>query len=97
MIEKFKAAARRAVADGASVIVPAPAFLATLAHRAALTQVDGALVLDTVSVAVKQAEMLVDLRKAGVAPSRRIGVYCQPNPALLTESLGRLDGVFKIT
>jgi len=32
-----------------------------------------------------------------VAPSRRIGVYCQPNPALLTESLGRLDGVFKIT
>jgi len=97
LIDKFKAAARRAVADGASVIVPAPAFLATLAHRAALTEVDGALVLDTVSVAVKQAEMLVDLRKAGVAPSRRIGVYCQPNPALLTESLGRLDGVFKIT
>ena len=96
LIDKFTAAARRAVADGASVIVPAPAFLATLAHRASLTEVDGALVLDTVSVAVKQAEMLVDLRKAGVAPSRRIGVYCQPDRRLLTESFERLESVFRI-
>lgn len=96
LIEKFKSAARRAVADGASVIVPAPAFLATLAHRTSLTEVDGALVLDTVSVAVKQAEMLVDLRKMGVAPSRRVGVYCRPSRALMAETMARLDSVFKI-
>ncbi len=96
LIDKFKAAARRAIADGASVIVPAPAFLATLAHRADLHEIDGALVLDTVSVAVKQAEMLVDLRKAGVAPSRRIGVYCQPTRTHMDESMRRLNDVFKI-
>ena len=96
LIDKFKAAARQAIAAGASVIVPAPAFLATLAHRAELTAVDGALVLDTVSVAVKTAEMLVDLRRAGVGPSRRIGVYCQPDASLMTESLRRLDPVFEL-
>lgn len=96
LVDKFIAASRRAIAAGASVIVPAPAFLATLAHRAQLTSVDGALVLDTVSVAVKTAEMLVDLRRAGVAPSRRIGVYCQPGAELMSDTLERLDGVFKL-
>lgn len=92
LIDKFKATAAKAVADGASVIVPAPAFLATLANRAHLTEVDGALVLDTVSVAVKTAEMLVDLRRAGVGPSRRIGVYCKPHDS----AFERLKDVFTL-
>ena len=96
LIEQFRIAARRAVADGASVIVPAPAFLATLAHRAGLKEVEGATVLDTVSLAVKTAEMLVGLRKAGIAPSRRVGVYCQPSPRLWTESFERLRSVFRL-
>jgi Asp/Glu/hydantoin racemase len=97
LIEKFNATAAKAVADGASVIVPAPAFLATLANRAALTQVDGALVLDTVSVAVKTAEMLVDLRRAGVGPSRRNGVYSKPEASFERAALERLQGVFTLT
>jgi len=96
LIEKFKSAAERAVADGASVIIPAPAFLTTLAHRAGLTQIQGALVLDTVSVAVKTAEMLVDLKKIGIEPCRRIGVYCRPNEEFRKEALSRLRPVFKI-
>jgi len=96
LIAKFREAAAKAVADGASVIVPAPAFLATLAQRAGLTQVEDALVLDTVSVAVKTAEMLADLRKVGVAPSRRIGVYCQPGADLRRESFARLERVFTL-
>lgn len=96
LIAKFKGAASKAVADGASVIVPGPAFLATLANRAGLTQVDDALVLDTVSVAVKTAEMLVDLRKAGVTPSRRIGVYCKPGEAFERQAYDRMEGVFSI-
>jgi len=96
LMQKFKAAAAKAVADGASVIIPAPAFLATLANRAGLTQVDDALVLDTVSVAVKTAEMLVDLRKAGVGPSRRIGVYCNPGREFEQRSLARMEKVFSI-
>jgi allantoin racemase len=96
LIDKFVASARKAIADGATVIVPAPAFYATLANRAGLVEIDGALVLDTVSVAVKTAEMLVGLRKAGVAPSRRIGAYCTPGPALQGESFARLTNVFSI-
>lgn len=96
LLEKFTAAARRAVADGASVIVPGPAFYATLAHRAGLTQVDGALVLDTVATAVKTAEMLAGLRRAGVQPSRRIGVYCKPDPGFEAQSLARMRGVFHL-
>lgn len=96
LIEKFKVAASKAVADGASVIIPGPAFLATLAHRAGLTQVDGALVLDTVSVAVKTAEMLVELKKAGVGPSRRIGVYCKPAKEFEQQALARMEKVFSI-
>lgn len=96
LIEKFKAAASRAVADGASVIIPGPAFLATLANRASLTQVDDALVLDTISVAVKTAEMLADLRRAGVGPSRRIGVYCKPGQAFQEKAYERMEKVFRI-
>lgn len=96
LIEKFTAAARKAVDDGASVIVPAPAFLATLAHRAGLRELDGALVLDTVSVAVKTAEMMAGLRPAGVTPSRRIGVYCRPDHALERQSYARIGEVFSI-
>jgi Asp/Glu/hydantoin racemase len=96
LIDMFKAVAAKAVADGASVIVPAPAFLSTLAHRAALTQVDDALVLDTVSVAVKTAEMMVGLRHAGVTPSRRIGVYARPDAALAREAYDRIGTVFSI-
>ena len=96
LMTKFAAEARRAVADGASVIIPSPAFIATLAHRSGITQLEGALVLDTVSVAVKRAEMLVDLRKAGVQPSRRIGVYCQPETAMRDDALRRFGKVFTI-
>lgn len=96
LLDKFKVAAERAVSDGASVIVPSPAFLATLAYRAGLTQVQDALVLDTISVAVKTAEMLVDLRKIGIGPSRRIGVYCEPSKELAREALARLQKVFRI-
>jgi Asp/Glu/hydantoin racemase len=96
MIEKFKAVATKAVADGASVIIPAPAFLATLASRAGLTHVDDALVLDTVSVAVKTAEMLVGLRRAGVGPSRRIGVYCKPAKEFEQQAYTRMEEVFSI-
>lgn len=96
LLEKFRQTAARAVAEGASVIIPAPAFLATLAHRAGLTAIDGALVLDTVATAVKTAEMLVGLRRAGVQPSRRIGVYCKPSATLEHSAYRDLDSVFHL-
>ncbi len=93
---RFREAAERAVADGASVIVPGPGFLATLAYRVGLTRIADALVLDTISVAVKTGEMLADLTKAGVGPSRRIGCFARPGEALAAESLARLGRSFRI-
>ena len=88
LLELFIAQCERAVKDGATVIVPGPAFLATLAHRAGLTQVKGAPVLDTISIAVKTAEMMASLHRIGITPSRCIGAYARPDPEHL-EQIGR--------
>ncbi len=96
LLKRFKDTAGKAVGDGASVIIPSPGFLATLAYRTKLTKVQDALVLDTVSVAVKTAEMLVDLRKIGIEPSRRIGVYAQPDKKSAREAFDKLQKIFKI-
>jgi hypothetical protein len=92
--ENGRTPAAKAVADGASVIIPGPGFLATPAHRAGLAQGEGIPVLDTVAIAAKTAETRVDLQRAGVAPSRRIGVYCKPDPAFAKAALARLDPLF---
>jgi Asp/Glu/hydantoin racemase len=96
MIAKFKMQAQRAIDDGASVIIPAPAFLSALATRAQLSEFNGAIILDTVSIALKQAEMMVALAKTGVRPSRQIGVFCQPEARFEQVSMQRLSSVFQI-
>jgi len=96
LVKKFEIAAEKAVADGASVIIPNPAFYAALAYRAGLTKVKDAVVLDTVSVAVKTAEMLVDLKKVGVEPSRQIGVYAKPDRESRKKTLESFRKIFKI-
>jgi len=96
MLNKFRVEAERAVSDGASVIVPHPAFLASLTSKAGITKIGNALVLDTVSTAVKVAEMLVDLRKIGIEVSRKLQVYGSPGKELLEESLKKYAPVFKI-
>jgi len=96
LLDKFVAAAERAVKDGASVIIPGPAFFSTLAYRAGITQVLGAPVLDTISLAVKTAEMQADLWRAGLRPSRRIGVYQCPQGRWNNPAFEKLQQVFSI-
>lgn len=96
LLDKFLAMAEKAVKDGASVIVPGPAFLGTLAWRAGITQVLGAPVLDTISLAVKTAEMQAELWRRGLRPSRRIGVYQCPEGRWRNPAFERLRPVFSI-
>jgi hypothetical protein len=56
----------------------------------------GAPVLDTISAAVKCAEMMASLYKIGITPSRRIGAYARPDQAHLDSSLARLSKQFRI-
>lgn len=96
VMEKFISVAEKAVADGASVIIPNPAFLASLVYRTGLKKIGDAQVLDTVSVAVKFAEVLVDLKKIGIEVSRTLQVYGSPGKELLRESFKKYAPVFKI-
>jgi allantoin racemase len=96
LLEKFVATCERAVRDGASVIVPGPAFLSTLAWRAGVQDVLGAPVLDTISVAVKTAKLQADLFRNGMRPSRRIGVYARPEGGWQNPAFGRLREVFRL-
>ena len=96
VMDKFKAVAHRAIEDGASIIVPNPAFLATAAYRTGLTELDDVLVMDTISTAVKTGEMLADLKKVGVGVSRKLNVYGHPGKELLQKTFEKYRPVFKI-
>lgn len=95
--EKFKVVARKAVADGASVIIPVPASINQLFYKTGgLTKLDGATVLDPVAVVVKFAEMLVDLKKIGIEVSRTLQVYGSLGKELRNEILKTYAPAFKI-
>lgn len=79
------------------MIIPVPATIYQLFYRTGgLTNIDGALILDLVAVAVKAAEMLADLRKIGVEVSRKLGVYGSPGKELLKKTFKTYAKVFKI-
>jgi len=96
IVDRFRVEAERAIADGASVIIPTPGLLPPLLYKAGLTNIGGALVLDPISVTVKFAEMLADMKKIGIEVSRKLGVYGLPDKELLKEVLAKYSTVFKI-
>jgi len=95
--EKFKAVCEKAVADGASVLIPVPAFIYQLFYKSGgLTNVNGATFLDPVAVAIKLAETLADLSKIGIEVSRTLQVYGSPGKELLKDVFKTYAPVFKI-
>jgi Asp/Glu/hydantoin racemase len=96
VIEKFKAVAQRAIDDGASVIIPSPAFLATAAYKTGLTELNDVLIMDTISVLLKTGEMLADLKKLGVGVSRKLNVYGYLDKELRQKTFEKYRPVFKI-
>ena len=96
IMDKFIPAAEKAIADGASVIVPNPAFLATAAYRSGLTKIGDVPIMDTISVVLKAGEMAADLKKIGFGASRKLGVYGSPGKELLKEVHDKYNSVFKM-
>lgn len=91
-IEQFLAGARKTVASGAEVLIPAAGGLMALLSQAGVFAVDGAPILDGVAALVKMTEMAVKLRKlTGVTVSRRL-LFSQP-PADLAELARKAYGV----
>lgn len=78
LIDRFREAARQRIAGGAEVIIPGEAPLCVLLASQGVSSVDGVPVLDSLSCWIKQAEMLVDLkRQSGVERCQR-GYFNEP-------------------
>ena len=72
LIEQFRTAARALIAAGAEVIIPGEAPLNVLLASQGICEVDGIPVVDSLAAWIKQAESLVDMRRAsGLRPCRK--------------------------
>ncbi len=79
-LKAFEAAAQRAIDNGADVLLPGQTIIAEILWKAGITRFNDAVVLDPRLPMLRMAEMLVDLRKAGISASRR-GFYWAKPPA----------------
>lgn len=96
VIAQFHESARAAIARGADVLIPGEAPLCLLLSRHGVTTVDGAPVLDAVTVLIKAAEMMVGLRRVtGAAPSRR-GYFRSNPPRARVKELLQFYGVNRV-
>jgi allantoin racemase len=86
LIERFRAAARSLIAQGADVVIPGEAPLCVLLAANGVSEVDGVPVLDALSSWIKSAEMLVDLRRqSGVRACSRGYFHASPARERLKE------------
>jgi len=86
LVERFRANARRLIAKGADVLIPAEGALNALMVRNALEEVDGVPVLDSYGAVLAMAEMLVHLKNRGGLRVSRSGAYAKP-PASTVEHI----------
>ena len=88
LIQRFEAAARAMIRDGADVIVPGEAPLCVLLARNGVNRIDGVPVLDGLAAAIKMAESMADLRRtSGVAVARAGHYSAQPPRERVKEML----------
>lgn len=86
MVEAFNRAARKLVAQGVEVIIPACATLDLFLAEARIDEIDGARVMHADATLIKLAETFVDLAKLGVTVSRKL-LYQGPRDARREEIL----------
>lgn len=88
-IEAFKKVARELIADGAEVLIPGCGLMSPALRLApgaekeypkGLTEVNGVPIADVFGDAIKMAETLVSLKKAGSCWISRKGLYAQATP-----------------
>jgi Asp/Glu/hydantoin racemase len=81
--ERFARQARRMVADGCDVIIPAEGVVNTVLVRNELQSIDGTPVLDSYGSLLAFAEMLIQLRRRSGLSIGRSGAYKQPPESLI--------------
>ena len=78
LVARFRENARRLIAQGADVLIPAEGVLNALMVRNGLVEVDGVPVLDSYGAVLAMAEMLVHLKQRTGLTASRIGAYAKP-------------------
>jgi len=82
-LERFRAAARSAIAGGADAVIPAEGVVAAIVGVNGLREVDDVPVIDAVGVSLLAAEHAVTLQqRLGLQASRR-RAYTRPTPAAM--------------
>lgn len=82
-IERFKEAARIAIAQGAQAIIPAEGLVAAMIAINHVHDVDQIPIVDSIAAAILFAEFAVAMKtRAGLEPSRRF-VYARPSAAVM--------------
>lgn len=85
VFNEWDAAARRAVAAGAEVLIPCGSH-AVLTARRGVKEIDGALIVDGLAMLIKMAETMVKLQKTmGSVVSRKM-LYQTPDAAVLEKA-----------
>ena len=78
-LEAFDKAAKKSMREhGVDVILPGQTIITELLWREGIKALDGALVFDPRLPLLRMAEMLVDMRKAGLGVSRRGFYWAKP-------------------
>lgn len=86
LIERFKAGARRLIAQGADVIIPGEAPLNVLLAQNGINSVDDVPIIDSLATWVKQAETMVDLKRLCGTQATGKGFYHKrPEAARISE------------
>lgn len=89
VLAAFTAAARRAIAAGADVLIPGQMILSEVLWREQVRQVDGVPVVDGMGACVKLAESLVDLRRVSGMTVARRGFWGATPPAAVVDRARR--------
>ena len=91
LVEHFRAAARRAIAQGAEAIIPGQLYLSEAIARAGMTRIDEVPIVDGLAATLKMAESMADLKALGISVTRRGYTHARP-PKSMVDHARRLHG-----
>lgn len=79
LVERFRSAARRVIAQGAEAIIPGQLYLSEAIARAGITRLDEVPIVDGLTATLKMAEAMADLRRLGITVTRRGYAHARPS------------------